>query len=83
MADDVTRKKMWKHSLMYVIMMMEEDGKKNLQLSIILGTVIWSKRNNQKHDNVVSNNVWLLWIFELYIVFSTISPFPYRYRQKI
>ena len=69
MADDVTRKKMWKHSLMYVIMMMEEDGKKNLQLSIILGTVIWSKRNNQKHDNVVSNDVWLLWIFELYIVF--------------
>ena len=67
MADDVTRKKMWKHSLMYVIMMMEEeDGKKNLQLSIILGTVIWSKRNNQKHDNVVSNDVWLLWIFEYF-----------------
>ena len=64
MADDVTRKKMWKHSLMYVIMMMEEDGKKNLQLSIILGTVIWSKWKNQKHDNVVSNDVWLLWIFE-------------------
>ena len=69
MADDVTRKKMWKHSLMYVIMMMEEDGKKNLQLSIILGTVIWSKRNNQKHKNVVSNYVWLLCTFELYIVF--------------
>ena len=47
-------------------MMMEEDGKKNLQLSIILGNVIWSKRNNQKHDNVVSNDVWLLWIFELF-----------------
>ena len=68
MADDVTRKKMWKHSLMYVIMMMEEDGK-NLQLSIILGTVIWSKRNNQKYDNVVSDNVSLSWIFESYIVF--------------
>ena len=53
-------KKMWKHSLMYVIMMMEEDGKKNLQLSIILGTVIWSKRNNQKHDNVASKDVLLL-----------------------
>ena len=57
---------MWKHSLMYVIMMMEEDGKKNLQLSIILGKVIWSTRNNQKHENAVSNDVWLLWIFETF-----------------
>ena len=69
MADDVTRKKMWKHSLMYVIMMMEEDGKKNLQLSIILGTVIWSKRNTQKHDNVVSKDFCLLLVFELNISF--------------
>ena len=73
MADDVTRKKMWKHSLMYVIMMMEEDGKKNLQLSIILGTVIWSKRNNQKHDNVVSKDVLLLYSDCIYCILSNFS----------